>query len=334
MRRSSPFWLSVFAVAFLAGCGAGPKPLVYVDVAAAQSAPFVAMPQPKAPTVPAISPGKSFSLPAQSATRIAGQHVNANETADRLLQENRRRALVSLENQLREVYLSEAARRQTERLAALAPARDKAASDARTKFLAEFLQYAKTRSPLVARLALIAGLPDPDPKSRQAPGGRSALADQWVREAKDIRERLAAMDREFEAKAGSIYRDLGAGYDAELTRLLAQAQQDRLNAMERARSDAQKQIRSIEASLDQGLAAEGDTILPAQPKETYQGALKPFGDIPRAEARPAENDPEAIRNELQIWLAINGYRLATSRSGVPDRTQDFLEWRNSRHPGP
>lgn len=337
MRKNSG-WILLAALA-LGGC-TKQSPSVFVDlpVVLASDRP-VALPQPVRGVAPRALKTEAITLRPLSQEVILGESAASVRAADQLVKQNRIKAYRDLEARLREVYIGDVARAEKDQLDLLEPAKNEAAEAARLRFREIFEEYADQRGPLVTRIALIAGFPDPDPNSRKQPVSDSPLVQERADEAKRLRAQIADLEKTYNATVTELLRNVDRESDIELTRIKANMEIARNKAEQRAREDAAKQARTIEKSMGPSLAAEGDTVLPAVATQTLAGRSLMGKSIEPKVAPVAIPDTSAIRmqrlqDELDIWLAISGYRQAESRKNAPDRTSEFIEWRKSHHLGP
>ncbi len=295
---------------------------------------------PKAVTAQQPPP---FSIPASSLPplpeEIIARPADGAPSAEQLLRQNRLRAYRDLEARLRDVYLSEVHRAEQAQIDLLTPSRTQAEQDARQKLRDLFDRYASQRGPLVTQIALIAGFPDPDPKSRMQPVLDNPLTRFRMGTAKRLRSQIDDLDKQYDVEARRILLGLDQQADAELTRIKAEMEVARGNAEVQARKEAAKQVRVIERNIGASLASEGNTVLPAISGKTAPGSAVPIPLAqPRTEAPKAMDDSAArqklLSDELAIWLAVNGYRQEVSRDKAPDRTAEFIEWRKTHRLGP
>ncbi len=331
-------WI-LLAALVLGGC-TKQSPSVFVDlqtVLASDSRP--AAPAQVQGIAPKPLTAPAMSMPPLSEEVILGESASSVKSADVLIRRNRIKAYRELEARLREVYVAEVQRAEQDQVDALAPAKTAAAEAARVKLRTIFEDYAVQRGPLVTRIALIAGFPDPDPHSRRPPVEDSPVVQKRLDEAKSLRAQIAELDTAYSATVASLLAGVDKESDADLTRIKAGMELARTQAEQKAKVDAAKQARSIESSIGPSLASEGDTVLPAVPGRSIPGRSVATKALqPQVSPVAISNDEVArmqqLQDELAIWLAINGYRQAESRKDAPDRTSVFIEWRKSHHLGP
>lgn len=337
MRKNSG-WILLAALAF-GGC-TKQSPSVYVDLQVVQASEILPVaPQPVKENAPRLLRTTGISLPPLAEEVILGESAASVKAADQLVRQNRIKAYRDLEARLREVYIGDVARAEKDQMDLLEPARTEAAEAARTRLREIFEEYADQRGPLVTRIALIAGFPDPDPNSKRQPVSDSPLIQQRAEEAKQLRTQIADLEKTYNDTVTELLRNVDRESDIELTRIKASMELARNKAEQRAREDAAKQARSIEKSVGPSLAFEGDTVLPAVAGQNMPSKIIASKPLQPQVSPLSIPDTEVIRmqrlqDELDIWLAINGYRQAESREKASDRTSEFIEWRKSHHLGP
>jgi hypothetical protein len=337
MRRNSCYALLAFVL--IGGCAKQPES-VYVDLdAALSSLPAAREPSKVFSKPPSGLSAPSATLPALPEEIIFGQGDEAFRDASELIRKNRVRAYKELEGRLREVYLADVRRQEQEQLALLEPARTEAAARARAALRKAFESYAAQRGPLIVRLALLAGFPDPDPESKRGPITPSPLVLKRLAEAKAIRAQVVSLAKSYNAEADRLIAGEQQDADAELTRIRAGLETARNQAEDRARREAASQVRTLENTLGPSLATESDTILPGVPSRTVP-AQRPAA-MP-AQPEVATSSPmdsraarlDRLKQELDIWTAVNGYRESATPDKGRDRTSEFIEWIKSHHLGP
>src|SRR5262249_35708628 len=128
--------------------------------------------QPKPPTA---STPVSFTLPALPQELVLGESASVVDDAQKVLRQNRINAFRELEKRLKDVYMAEVLRDEQAKIDALEPAKDAAEQHARDQLRQTFEAYAAERGARIVRIALIAGFPDPDPRSLRQPTSESTL---------------------------------------------------------------------------------------------------------------------------------------------------------------
>lgn len=269
---------------------------------------------------------------------VSGEKARDVKAAESILRQNRRDAYAELQKHLQEVYLADVRRSEQEQLDALKPAKDEAEQKARDELRRIFDAYASDRSQRVTRLALIAGFPDPDPRSLRQPVSDAKVVRQRAAEARRLRSEIANLDADYETAIRRLLANLGQDLEAALTNIKVNVEDARVRAEERARKDAASQVRTLEANLGQSLVAKGDTRLPALPAKSFAasaqaGVIEQPKVQPDIEGKNLEARMKRLRSELTIWLAVNGYREASDAAHGQDRTTEFSQWRRSHHLG-
>jgi hypothetical protein len=332
MRTNRALLLAVIA----AGACAKPSPSVFVDLDAVMKSEAVLTPTfvlPKPPTAIQLKPVTMRGLPAEV---ILGPKAEAASAARRSMDLNRQKAYRQLEAHLRDVYLADVKHEEELQIADLAPARSAEESKARQALLAELDAYGRVRGPLSARLALLVGFPDTDPYSKRGAASEENVPQKRAEEARALRSQVKQLDSAFDGKARGIYALVAHQSDVELTKIRAGIEKSRVEALSRAEREASAQVKKIQANFGTTLIERGDTVLPATPDRSFipkqQASLPP---APSVDLTPSvSNRKAALRDELEIWLGINGYREARGPQGAPDYTAKFIQWRKSHHPGP
>lgn len=333
-----PAALGLLTMALMSGCATARPPLVYVDLdRAAGSSPFnLRIDTPLAP--PAPPAGSSSQLEALSAQRL-----DFSENASRLakVQEEVRIAqeetIRQLTTELRQSYLKEVDELERTRLGEIDDTRREAFDRAWVRLRARFELYASERGPDAIRLAVYAGFPNPSlVLDRQATPWSNAERRQLER-GRALRTKLKELKQAFDGDMDEIIAEAGEEVAATLNRLRLEMEERRAAAEARAEREANQQTLELVKDLESVLSGKSEVILPPKPGvKITTDAPKPLPNPPVLDTREAESllrgTREAVRSEVEIWAAQQGYEL-TLKKGAPDRTDEFLEWRNRTHPG-
>lgn len=329
---------SVVAFALLSvGCAPAPqRETVFVDLGAVdrafpEPAPVRFVGQEDPPPIP----GLKIDIPPLPPTTLSSPKGKDEVQIRASIEAARQKAQRQLQNRLRDVYFEELDRQQEEAIAGLNPALAAEADKARQKQLELFHKYADDKGFRLARLTLLAGFPDPDPKSLN-PKPEFAIAKRFREEADRIRKELVKIDADYDAAVRQIFSELQGSHDQTLTNLKAKFVEAKGAAEEKAKAEATRQMARLNRAFGQTLAEEREVSVPGQPGKTLQApTIDVRAQLPKIHPDPAPFDRKgAIRNQLTIWEAVKGYRIVTSSGGSRDGTSEFLEWLRSHLPGP
>lgn len=331
-------WLTCSTLTLLlSGCIPQPaKESVYINWAAVESAFAEPLPR-KVPgqEEPAPAPGLKIEIPPLPATVLSNPKGKDEVQIQASIEAARLKARRQLQNRLREVYFQELDRQQEEAIAALNPAMAQETERARQKQMAVFHQYAEDKGFKLARLALLAGFPDPDPNSKN-PKPEFAIAKRFRAEADSIRKDLKDLDARYDMAVQEILRNLEGSKDQMLTALKAKFVEARASAEERAGREASEQMTKLNKAFGQTLAEAREISVPGQPGKTLQAPpMDVRGKLPKLVPLPLAGSRESdLRNQLTIWKSVKGYRIVTAPSDGRDGTSEFLEWLRTHLPGP
>lgn len=333
-----PAALGLVFVALLSGCAPSRPPLVYVDLdRAAGDAPFsLDIDTPQVPPDPPA--GSSSQLEALSAQRL---DFSANASRLAKVQEEVRAAqeetIRQLTAELRRSYLKEVDELERQRLAEIDDTRTEAFSRAWERMRARFERYASDRGPDAIRLAVYAGFPNPSLALDRGGVPWSNAERRQLEQGRVLRTKLQSLKADFDADMDEIIAEAGEEVAATLNRLRLEMEERRAAAEARARQEADQQTLELVKDLESVLSGKSEVILPSKPGvKITTDAPKPLPRPPVLDTREAQRllrrSREAVRSEVGIWAAQQGYEL-TSNKSAPDRTDEFLEWRNRNHPG-
>nr|MBA3726102.1 hypothetical protein [Armatimonadota bacterium] len=317
------------------GCRKPEDRLVWVDVQKAARSLAVVTPAGEA------SVSLSGSLPAATVALSAlqpsdrGREAAARRRGDAvaLMGTQIEAALVRLENiyrtQLEAIARSTAASKRTEFANDLL---DRAEST-RRGVEAIMLTHVDERGDVLGRLALLAKWPlrplhEPQLLNFFPIADRSAVEGQWQREMDRLSERLGVIDQQIEAQIGPMlaeYDKYGKDRAGEIELVEGQ---ELASAKAEASRRANERIRTASRGDLPELLDVRAGALPGQPAVSANIPAAAFRaePIPKPAALPPPMN--AVRSRLNIWLRIQGYKLARWPREAPDRTGDFIAWIN------
>ncbi|MBI5707146.1 MAG: hypothetical protein HZC36_09180 [Armatimonadetes bacterium] len=335
MRTHSLAWVA--AVLALAGCQSAPK-VVKVDLAQVAEPGLEAAPS-KTPnrvlnSVEAPQSDRLFELKEPEAARGDGRRAQrAQQTLDR----GRNAAMRALREKLYRSYAKEAEAWRLEQV----PAQEAFArlqwdrvEEASSRLLQ---QSAPDQGVRLAELSFLVGFPAPATSGAKT----STSAAPWqVRRWERAQELLTEIQK---MENDRIERRNGLLTEAQDAILASRAKvqleyANRLDrALEMANEEAEQSARASRGEFRSDLASmpEPPTIqLPATPVGSRSIAGSAGREIASAQGAKVGPKPfSRARHDLEIWLALKGYRLATASEPARDATQEFIAWRRTHLPG-
>lgn len=332
MPRSSLLLFILFAV----GCSAPDRELVYVDRnQALATVPVEARPTTPKVETPAGVPASQASVPAMPQRTVSiGNAQQRLARASQVIAKNRADALEQITRELSETYRKEVARIARERKDAMDEDRLRGYGDVVDRLSERFERYAHERGPKIARLALLANFPDEDPGSKRQAPERQRIEAERLAEAKRLRSEIAALDAEYRKDASLLVASVDARYREDLVAFERELESMRIDADRRAANEAQKQLEA-EFKLSSILEGRATRRLPAEPAQsvTISGSGA-FPAPPEVAQLESVGRLQALQNELVVWAETHHYRLADAPKGARDATQEFVQWKRERTPGP
>src|SRR5665213_258832 len=163
MRRNSLLPIPLLLLA--AGCRHG-ETMVYVDLKQ-----ILNEQKPLAPTViplpipPTVRSSVVKTVPELPARELKDPSNTPQLNVAEMFRSEQAKALVTLQRRLRQYYDVEIQRFQLQQERSITGEQSESYKDALAKIRIEFEKWADERAPTYARLALIAGFPDPNPTS-------------------------------------------------------------------------------------------------------------------------------------------------------------------------
>lgn len=321
----------------LCGCKS-PKPVVtYVslDLAAIEAAnlgkPFPTIDVPAPPAAIGPQTIRREAVPAKRIATPAKDYERIQKTLEEQQEITRRK----LQRQLQAFYAREARRFELDAKAAQTELEKAQYAAANLKVRAAFEALAAQRMPRVARLALLAGFPDPNPRS-DAPSERLGnVSQQRFDEAKRIREELNVLDADFEKVVKQVVEETAAGLSQKQTEMLIQIEEFKIQKDLQAEKEAADQVTAAREVMRMQLADRDVTEAPAIPARSLTiPGNPPMAAAPKVTFDPIFTDRAFLRKRLKaqarIWLGLNGY---SEMRGARDATAEFLAWQKQNEFG-
>lgn len=337
MRRSKTLTRAAIKAAcigigfvLLAGCQEHKPDVVMVDLA-----------QVPAPSLPAVPETIVTRAPQQESSALTFEGVAPMQAKGGLDSREVTAAIRQIEQRRRETArrLEEIAERATaqqsdalERSLAGTRAQEYYAwmDEAAARTRIPFERYAPRIGELRRELANL--IPFPGTKPRTAP--RDAIAERQQARAKAIVEEIDGLDAAYRVEIRAIY----AAVDR---RLKEREQTDRaavasFRAQARSASlRAQRALLADASTRPENLVSQGG---PASIKgvagRTLRTSAASSAAIEMRSASPKVPSDVILQRDLEIWLSLNGFRLAKPGERGTDKTQEFIQWRNQHKLGP
>ena len=321
-----------------AGCAKAIHPQVWVDLDRVlrdtQRSAAQPVPMPKSP--PPIK-AETFVLDGRSSEEMAGSASPALEHPLRDVTEIQQQALKQLLRRLQVVYRRQADLYEQEQQRLLGDP-DRAQFQ---KILPElriaFAAYANNRMPLAARLAFLAGFPDPNPKGDPPPANLRPVPKQRWLAANAVRVQVTALDRQYDAKATALIANAASLAAADRISLLNRVEEYRQQMNDRAMKEAVDPLEGGEAPVTLKLSGSAPVRLPARPPITVtlpgSPAMPPLPQV-GSNGTVGVSNRLMVSRQLEIWLAQSGKTLS-ERPGrdTPDVTQEFEDWIRQQRAG-
>lgn len=322
-----------FFAVLLSGCHP-PTTAVYVDVGEVlredhppQVKP-IQVPAPPIGVKPTLvvrpgRPSESLRDPSRSSEGDVRLAIQRQQYLDYLRQVQR----------LKDAYLADSLRHEQEARRALGLEEIELSDAIDSEIWNRFIDYADDRSPHTARLALLAGFPDPNPTSKIPDVPMKNVEKLRFEEAQGHREKLLVLEAKFDndvnAKIAKLKGDLlQAAIVKEEDIRRYRVENDR-KAEATAARQVQEGVRALGLSLAEpmrltlnGIPSRttmlpGWAAPPAPPKVTSTGVL----------AKPGDREL-LIDRQLKIWAAQNRY-VVSQNPGLKDMTREFMRWRST-----
>lgn len=307
------------------GCASGPE-LVYVDMSAVEPMAVSAAPDARNEhSQEAIS--SSGEIPAlEERSVFIGSDQDKATQALSLYLKTQEQAAESVLKGRREAYLAEVDSLQRDGEELILDEYRAWLDEAFEELHELFLQHAKKIGPLWHDLSWRVGFPDPDP------GSITTSSDQFkartLQEAKELRIGLRAMDGEFRTLVSERLSRIEEERSSRVSAFTAEMDEKRVDALERAQKDADAVTEQAFAILERS-ALDPEAQLPAVPSvgSAVNSEPAPRWNWPSRD-RLAESQDD-LRAHLEVFLKVNGFKLAKSPGKARDVTQEFVVWRRN-----
>ncbi|MEQ1820988.1 MAG: hypothetical protein ABL949_00585 [Fimbriimonadaceae bacterium] len=286
---------------------------------------------------PELSAVESANIKGEGARQIAGADtLSRRKQIESLIASNRRDAEADLADRLRQAYLSEVNKAEASLLEKYGVDRQGRLKAALEGLRPIFDAYAEERAPKIVRLSMHAGFPDTDPKSTKKRIG-VVKGGIFAEEARILREDLTRIDADYEKAVEIQIASADNALSEALIEIRLKVEALRLAADKRAKQEAAELVAKQTASLDDVASIQSQLeFAPTraeQPKPGNTPAVTPKVGGPLTPSGVKMKMRRALELEAEIWAATSGFKLSTSRN-APDRTTEFLSWKQNHRAGP
>ncbi len=324
--------LGIVAALAAAGCKSA-NTTVFVDLNAVQAQlPESVTASIETPQPPAARPERISTIPRIPAIDVSDPANAPRQTVQGMFEAEQAKAFAELQRRLRQFYDSEIKTFRLQQERSITGEEQLAYVATNAKIRPIFERWANERAPIFARLALVAGFPDPNPESIPSDRQLSANAKRRAEEAKQLRIDLKRIDAEFQAASKTLLASLLAKSASDQAALKLRIEEFANMLDKRAQEEARSQIRQAASHLTFKLADPTPLHLPeiAQKQVTIpaETPLERAPEVPsmRSSVVKAQRR-QMLEQELKIWLALNRYTLVQTPKGHRNATNEFLTWR-------
>ena len=338
MRRNSRLAFA-FCILFLAGCH-HPPTVVWVDLdSIIRQGKHEAMPPIALPKPPSTRPLLVETVPGAPAIAIQDPATAPRQNVQEMFQAEQAKAFAELQRRLRQFYQGEIQSFTLQEQRSISGEEQQAYALANEKIRPLFETWAHDRAPKFARLAILAGFPDPNPNSNPTDKGVPLAIQRRADEAKQIRLDLKKLDADFQQKSKNIVAILLAKSATDQAALKLKIEDFATQLDQRAEEEARAQIRKAASQLTFELANPSPIQLPATSAHHVtipaENPLEPAREVPSNGILDGTADRRRLlEHELRIWLALNRYTLSAKPNGHRNVTQEFQIWRQQHGAGP
>lgn len=330
--------ISIGIAAMLFGCEAPASQRVFIDIDKVLAAdPLPSLKVDPLPQPPPASPAVTVSQPGLPATRTTDRTIERLKVAKQIIEENRGKSIASLSSMLRRIYLAQADDRIDRMNRDQQPESDALLDESLAGIRALFERYGEERGPLLAHLGALARSTDlsVDP----IPAGADEIEKSRKTRANELRVQIRRLDSAYEQQAQALLDQAYAKIQEQIKALEVQAEMIRKAAESKAVQDAESKARQTQADLSVRINDLVPDALPAVPSRKV--AVPGSASLPNAPSDKTdaifgslEERRRLIDREVDIWVKTTGRVRSSTKDGVTDATEDFLQWRRAHTVGP
>ena len=307
------------------GCASDPE-FVYVDLDAVELRTVSSAPQTESGFV-SQEIASSVTIDALDERSVfIGSSQDKAEEALRYYLETQEVAAAAVLKDLQEAYLAQVDTLQKEGEESLAVEYRLWLDSAFEELHTEFEVHADEVGKLWRSLSWRVGFPDPDPRSLAK--SSDFTRSRQLAEAKELREDIRQRDTSFRDLVSEKIGLIQAERDRKLGQYRSEMDTQRIIELDRAKKEADAFTEQAFAILERS-ALDPEAQLPAVPRadSAVNSAPAPRWDWQKP-TLPKETRDD-LRTQLEIFLKVNGFKLADSREGAKDVTQEFVAWRRN-----
>ena len=291
------------------------------------------------PTGPTRQAGITEFVPSVPAKLLKDPSNTPKLNVREIFESEQSKAFEELRRRLRQFYDSEVKKFRLEQQQGIAGQELIAYQVANEKIRKAFEDWANIRSNPFAKLALIAGFPDPNPTSTPSTRQLRPIEQNKFNVSKDLRTNLKSIDSDFYAKSRLILNEVLDKTSADQASLELRIQQFANELDKRAEQEAQLQIRNAVSQLSFKLSEPSPVYLPEVPSRRIEISSESTVDpAPTVTVdgilQSADDRRLLLRNEERIWAGVNRYQLVPSAREGRDATHEFQIWRQQHGHGP
>ena len=338
MQRNSPIVIALLSC-LLVGCNQAKTP-VYVDLDSIISHEKIVAPVDiPIPKPPSTRPFLVETVPGAPALSIQDPANAPKQNVQEMFEAEQAKAFSELQRRLRQFYQGEIQSFTLQQNRSISGEEQEAYAQANAKIRPLFEAWARDRATKFAKLALIAGFPDPNPNSNPADKSLPLVIQHREEEAKQLRLELKKMDADFQQQSRLILAVLLSKSSSDQAALKLKIEEFASQLDKRAEDEARAQIRKAASQLTFDLANPEPIQLPATSAHHVtipaENPLEPVREVPSGGILDGTADRRRLlEHELRIWLALNRYTLSDKPTGHRNVTQEFQIWRVQHGAGP
>ncbi len=322
-----------------AGCKTSEPARVSVDMNLLVATRFIKTLPRVTPMPPAANWAASTSTPGIAPKTLTDADTNLKIEPTVQVHELENSEAERLRRRVERINKAELLKFERDQIKATMPELEKIHADIDAAIYEAVKVSAEARKGPMARIALLVGHPDPDPKPKAPPPGLSPLQKKQFDEVEAMRAKLRAADSAFQARVADILREERsqvALIDARVKELVMTHEQELLRkAAAETVSDTQGDITSLGLQLAEMHPKTMAGVTPKQ--QTYMAPALTAASIDlktEVYQRSVQDIRSQLESEVAIWMKVAGYRLAPASTHVRDATSEFLKWRRSTMAGP
>ena len=192
-----------------------------------------------------------------------------------------------------------------------------------------FDEHADVVGPKWVRLATVAGFPNKLEPARKSPDPLNIVEVSYAKEAEILKVAIKKSDADYRRAVSEKIENLRQEFRKENSILMAQS----ILEEDAAKTEAEKKAREISIGalkdLETSMISEIERLDEVPARIVQISHSSQIESVPDSNQTESWSSKDRKRDRIDLFVKVNGYRLAKQAPGVRDVTQEFLKWDKS-----